>query len=54
VQVHVPVAGIVERIFVEDGCVVEEGQPIAEMKSPSLESDIIKTEDMVREVQANL
>ena len=54
VQVHVPVAGIVEQIFVEDGCVVEEGQTIAELKSSSLESDIIKTEDMVREVQANL
>lgn len=54
VQVHVPVGGIVEQIFVEDGCVVEEGQTIAELKSSSLESDIIKTEDMVREVEANL
>ena len=54
VQVHVPVGGVVEQIFVEDGCVVEEGQTIAELKSTSLESDIIKTEDVVREVEANL
>jgi multidrug efflux pump subunit AcrA (membrane-fusion protein) len=33
---------------------VEEGQTIAELKSSSLESDIIETEDMVREVEANL
>jgi len=54
VQVHVPVAGIVDKIFLEDGCVVEEGQLIAQLKSSSLESDIIKTEDIVREVDANL
>jgi HlyD family secretion protein len=34
--------------------VVEEGQTIAELKSSSLESDIIETEDTVREVEANL
>jgi len=54
VQVHAPVAGIVDQIFVEDGCVVKEGELIAELKSPGLDSDIIKTEDMVREVEANL
>ena len=54
VQVHIPVAGIVERILVEDGSVVEEGQLIAELKSPTLESAIVQTEDMLREVEANL
>ena len=54
VQVHVPVAGIVERILIEDGSVVEAGQLIAELKSPTLESEIVQTEDMLREVEANL
>jgi multidrug efflux pump subunit AcrA (membrane-fusion protein) len=34
--------------------VVTEGQLIAELKSSTLESDIIKTEDMLHEVEANL
>ena len=54
VQVHIPVAGIVERILVEDGSVVAEGQLSAELKSPTLESAIVQTEDMLREVEANL
>ena len=54
VQVHIPVAGIVARILVEDGSVVEEGQLIAELKSPMLESEIVQTEDTLREVEANL
>ena len=54
VQVHIPVAGIIESILVEDGSVVEEGQLIAELKSPTLESEIIQTEDTLREVEANL
>ena len=54
VQLHVPVAGIVQSVAVEDGSVVEEGQLIAELKSPSLESEILKTEDLLREVEASL
>ncbi|MEJ7590406.1 MAG: biotin/lipoyl-binding protein, partial [Planctomycetaceae bacterium] len=54
VQVHIPVAGIVARILVEDGSVVEEGQLIAELKSPTLESEIVQTEDTLREVEAHL
>lgn len=54
VQVHVPVAGIVQKVFVEDGGLVEEGQLIAELASPSLEVEIAKTEDLLHEVEANL
>jgi putative peptide zinc metalloprotease protein len=54
VQVHVPVSGIVEKVFVEDGSLVEEGQLIAELRSVSLESEIVTTEDLLREVEANL
>lgn len=54
VQLHVPVGGIVQRVLVEDGCLVQEGQLIAELKSPSLESEIVKTQDLLREVEANL
>lgn len=54
VQVHVPVAGVVKSVFVEDGSLVEEGQLLAELKSPLLESEITKTEDLLREVEANL
>jgi len=54
VQVHVPVSGIVERVFVEDGSLVQEGQLIAELRSTSLLSEIVTTEDLLREVDANL
>lgn len=54
VQLHTPVAGVIEMIHVEDGSIVEEGQLLAEMKSPSLESEILKTEDFLAEVEANL
>ena len=53
VQVHVPVPGIIQQVFVEDGCLVEKGQIIAELKSTSLEIEIAKSEDMSREVDAN-
>jgi multidrug efflux pump subunit AcrA (membrane-fusion protein) len=54
VQLHAPVAGVIHMIHVEDGAVVEEGQLLAEMKSSSLESEILKTEDLLAEVEANL
>ena len=54
VQVHIPVAGIVQQVFVEDGTLVENGQLIAELKSPVLEADIAKTEDLLHEVEATL
>ncbi len=54
VQVHVPVNGVVQSVMVEDGSIVKEGQLIAELKSATLESDIVKTEDLLREVDASL
>ncbi len=54
VQLHVSVGGIVNRVLVEDGTTVEEGELIAELKSPTLESDILKAEDLLREVEASL
>lgn len=54
VQLHVPVSGIVDRVVVEDGQRVSEGDLIAELRSPALEADILKTRDMLREVEANL
>lgn len=54
VQVHIPVAGIVENVFVEDGSEVKEGQLLAELKSPSLDVEIAKTEDLLHELEANL
>ena len=53
VQLHIPVGGIVDRVFVEDGVFVKVGQLIAELKSPTLESEILKAEDLLREVEAN-
>ena len=53
-QVHISVSGIVDSILVEDGSVVQEGQVIAQLKSPTLESEIVQTQDMLREVEANL
>jgi multidrug efflux pump subunit AcrA (membrane-fusion protein) len=53
-QLHAPVAGVIDVIHIEDGAVVEEGQLLAEMKSSSLESEILKTEDLLAEVEANL
>lgn len=54
VQLHAPVAGVIRAIHVEDGAVVEEGQLLAEMTSASLDSEILKTEDMLAESEANL
>ncbi|HQZ68231.1 MAG TPA: efflux RND transporter periplasmic adaptor subunit [Planctomycetaceae bacterium] len=54
VQLHVPVGGIVQRVLVEDGAIIEEGQLVAELKSPTLASEILKAEDQLREVEASL
>lgn len=54
VQLHVPVTGTLQNILVDDGSLVEAGQVVAELRSSSLESDITRTEDVLREVQANL
>lgn len=54
VQLHVPVSGTLQNILVDDGSLVEAGQVVAELRSSSLESDITRTEDVLREVQANL
>ena len=54
IQLHVPVTGIVQKVFAEDGTMVERGQLLAVLKSPDLEASVIKTEDLLREVEANL
>ncbi|MBL8812012.1 MAG: HlyD family efflux transporter periplasmic adaptor subunit [Planctomycetaceae bacterium] len=54
VQLHVPVNGTLQNILVDDGSMVEAGQVVAELRSSSLESDITRTEDVLREVEANL
>lgn len=54
VQLHIPVGGIVNRVLVEDGAMVEKGQLIAELVSPSLETEILKANDLLREVEASL
>lgn len=54
VQLHVPVSGTLQNILVDDGSLVEKGQVVAELRSSSLDSDIVRTEDLLREVQASL
>lgn len=54
VQIHAPVAGVIFAIHAEDGAVVEAGQLLAEMTSASLDSEILKTEDLLAESEANL
>lgn len=54
VQIHAPVGGIISQIHVEDGSVVQEGQLIAELTSSTLESEILKTQDLLTEIEANL
>jgi putative peptide zinc metalloprotease protein len=54
VQIHIPVAGVVRAVHAEDGGIVQEGDLLAQLRSSTLESDITKTEDLLREVEANL
>ncbi|MFN8710063.1 MAG: HlyD family secretion protein [Planctomyces sp.] len=53
-QIHAPVSGIISQIHVEDGSVVQESQLIAELTSSTLESEILKTQDLLTEIEANL
>lgn len=54
IQQHVAVAGIVDEILVDDGDRVTQGEILARLRSPDLLAQIRITEDMLREVNANL
>jgi multidrug efflux pump subunit AcrA (membrane-fusion protein) len=54
VQIHAPVGGIISQIHVEDGSVVQEGQRIAELTSSTLESEILKNQHLLTEIEAHL
>lgn len=54
VEVHNEVEGFIKSIYVNEGDSVTEGQVIAELVSPNLESGIVRKHAEIRESQANL
>lgn len=53
-EIHAPVTGFISRILVEEGSHVKKGDPVVQLKSPDLETQISTKEAELRGVEANL
>jgi multidrug efflux pump subunit AcrA (membrane-fusion protein) len=53
-QINVPVSGVLEELLVDDGSPVTAGQVLAVLRSAELESEILRSGDLLIEVTATL
>ena len=53
-EIHAPVTGFISRILIEEGSRVKKGDPLVQLKSPDLETQISTKEAELRGVEANL
>lgn len=53
-EIHAPVTGFISRILIEEGSRVSKGDPLVQLKSPDLETQISTKEAELRGVEANL
>lgn len=53
-HIHVPAAGVVAKVFVEDGMSVEKGEPLVQLVSPEVDVQLAAKEQELVEVDALL
>lgn len=53
-DLHFPSAGIVEKIFVKEGQLVQDGDPLMKLETTDLELEMRKLRDQLKQAEANL